>query len=453
MESTMVSQLDKKSDDTLRILPTLKSLRHPSISRYLTISLVINISIVSIIITASILTFYITKEDAALKIRADRYIADLVEILKNPIWEVNKETINRIAERYTQNQIVSKLKIYDVPYETIYFEQDKEYDDNDQIHRLKGIEHEGLIIGKVEISFTRKIYKTNIKHFLIASLLIELVIITFLFFMTGILLRKRLKKPFKHIEKIVSSYSKGEYDIPESKKETQVLEFVPFLKVLNEMKEKINAQMEELRIAEENYRSIFENATEGIFRISDQGRFITANDALSEILGYNSPDEVIQQISSVRKQFFPEETDYDVFTKKLFAKGFFTGFETKVMQKNKNVINVSLNVHVVRDKEEKLQYYEGTLNDITERKQIEDKLEEYRNHLEELVIKRTDKLHAVNIVGQRLNSDIHISETKIVELIYNQAILLMDTQTMYIALFDKETRLPLRLVFLDSNEG
>src|SRR6266852_3813139 len=62
--------------------------------------------------------------------------------------------------------------------------------------------------------------------------------------------------------------------------------------------------------AEESYRSIFENAVEGIFQSTPEGRFITVNPAMARILGYDSPEEVVQHVYDISNQvlFYPEES-------------------------------------------------------------------------------------------------------------------------------------------------
>ena len=61
---------------------------------------------------------------------------------------------------------------------------------------------------------------------------------------------------------------------------------------------------EKLRIAEENYRSIFENALEGIFQSSPQGYYISVNPALAKMYGYNSPGEMIASITDIGQQIY-----------------------------------------------------------------------------------------------------------------------------------------------------
>src|SRR5437764_14091727 len=65
----------------------------------------------------------------------------------------------------------------------------------------------------------------------------------------------------------------------------------------------------QLRTAEANYRSIFDNAAEGIFQSTADKRFITANPSLARILGYSSPEEVIAAFSEAGKQLYVRPED------------------------------------------------------------------------------------------------------------------------------------------------
>src|SRR5215813_154376 len=64
----------------------------------------------------------------------------------------------------------------------------------------------------------------------------------------------------------------------------------------------------ELRQAEAKYRSIFENAVEGIFQTSSDGRYLSANPALARIYGYDSPDELMAGIHDINRQLYVEPT-------------------------------------------------------------------------------------------------------------------------------------------------
>src|SRR5919202_1427263 len=60
-----------------------------------------------------------------------------------------------------------------------------------------------------------------------------------------------------------------------------------------------NAQLQK---AEQKYRSIFENSLEGIFQTTLDGHYISANSALAQIYGYDSPEELIATLSNIQHQ-------------------------------------------------------------------------------------------------------------------------------------------------------
>ncbi|MEO1070154.1 MAG: PAS domain S-box protein [Cyanobacteria bacterium J06638_6] len=138
-----------------------------------------------------------------------------------------------------------------------------------------------------------------------------------------------------------------------------------------------------LRIAEENYRSIYENALEGIFQSSVEGKFISVNPAMAEIHGYSSPQEMMASIHNIRTQVYVDPKDEEIFAAQLQDHGEVVGFEYRIYRQDGSIIWVRENSRAVIDDTGTLLYYEGILQDITERKRIEAEL---RRQLEELQI-------------------------------------------------------------------
>ena len=141
-----------------------------------------------------------------------------------------------------------------------------------------------------------------------------------------------------------------------------------------------------LRKTEEKYRSIFEDAIEGIFQTSVEGRFINANPSLARIHGYDSPQDLIQSITDISKQLYVNPEDRVRLIETLDRRGSVTNFETQMHSKDGGIHWISMNIRQVRDTENHLRYYEGTMLDITERKQTEARLQEseerYRTAIE-----------------------------------------------------------------------
>jgi PAS domain S-box-containing protein len=123
-----------------------------------------------------------------------------------------------------------------------------------------------------------------------------------------------------------------------------------------------------LQNAEQKYRSIFENAVEGVFQTTPDGRFTVANPAMAKILGFSSPEELISNRIDIKSQHYVQPERRAQFQRLIDAHGKVEGFEIEVYRKDGSTIWTSENVRVVRDENGKPLYYEGTFEDITERK-------------------------------------------------------------------------------------
>jgi diguanylate cyclase (GGDEF)-like protein/PAS domain S-box-containing protein len=131
---------------------------------------------------------------------------------------------------------------------------------------------------------------------------------------------------------------------------------------------------EERRRAEEKYRSIFENAIEGIFQTTSDGRLVTANPALARTLGYESAEEMVGTVSDVRYQIFAYPDRYAELVALLRERGTVSGFEVRARRKDRSEIWASVNVRALRDADGGPPGFEGTVEDITERRRAEEEL-------------------------------------------------------------------------------
>jgi PAS domain S-box-containing protein len=149
-------------------------------------------------------------------------------------------------------------------------------------------------------------------------------------------------------------------------------------RALREVQEhrQIQQAVADLRQAEEKYRTIFEHASEGIFQTSPEGRFLTANPAMARILGYGSPEELIAERTDIGRQGYADPQRREEFKRLLAEHGSVRGFEYELLRKDGSRRWVCENARAVRDAAGQLVCYEGTLQDITERRQAEQALRE-----------------------------------------------------------------------------
>ncbi|MFE1745426.1 PAS domain-containing protein [Coleofasciculus sp. H7-2] len=133
---------------------------------------------------------------------------------------------------------------------------------------------------------------------------------------------------------------------------------------------------EALQQAEAKYRSIFENAIEGIFQTTPDGQYISANPALARIYGYESPTELMARLTDIKQQLYVDPNRRAEFKRLLQEHDVVSEFESAVSRQDSSIIWISENARAVRDCEGKLLYYEGTVEDITERKRAKEQLRE-----------------------------------------------------------------------------
>jgi PAS domain S-box-containing protein len=130
--------------------------------------------------------------------------------------------------------------------------------------------------------------------------------------------------------------------------------------------------LEQARQAEQKYRSIFENSIEGISQTTLEGRFLNANPAQARIMGYASPEELIASMTDIQHELYVDPERRDELKRLLEEQGVARDFEFQLRRKDGHLAWVSLNAHLVRSGQRP--YIEGTLQDITERRQLEAQL-------------------------------------------------------------------------------
>jgi len=175
----------------------------------------------------------------------------------------------------------------------------------------------------------------------------------------------------------------------------------------------LNKQYErDLKQAEQRYRSIFENAVEGIFQTSPDGRYLSANPALAKIYGFDSPESLMESLNDIEHQLYVKSTSRQDFKELMLQDGRVTNFESEIYRADGSVIWISENARAVRGEDGKLLYYEGTVEDITERKNYSELIEYQATHddlcgLPNRVLLK-DRLHQAISHAERTNTQVAV---------------------------------------------
>jgi adenylate cyclase len=143
---------------------------------------------------------------------------------------------------------------------------------------------------------------------------------------------------------------------------------------------------EALRIAEERYHSIVENAIDGIFQSTPAGRYLSVNPALAKMYGYASPQELMESVHNIALQVYVDPNRRQEFIAEIEANHAVSGFESRIYRKDGSTIWISETARGVRDSTGKLLYCEGIVSDITERVLVQEALKYQQKRTEELLL-------------------------------------------------------------------
>jgi len=123
-----------------------------------------------------------------------------------------------------------------------------------------------------------------------------------------------------------------------------------------------------------DYRGIFDHLVEGVFRTTEAGRYLLANVALARIYGYDSPADLMASIQDIGGRLYVEPGRREEFVHLMRESDTLSNFESKIYRKDGEVIWIAENCRAVRDAQGRLLHYEGTVEDVTERKHAEEQI-------------------------------------------------------------------------------
>ncbi|HEX9464270.1 MAG TPA: response regulator [Alphaproteobacteria bacterium] len=133
---------------------------------------------------------------------------------------------------------------------------------------------------------------------------------------------------------------------------------------------------EQLQATERDFRGIFENAVEGIFQSSPDGRYLRANPALARIYGYETPDQLMAELSDIGNMLYVDPRRREAFVAHMVEHGVVRGFESEIRRRDGSLIWISESARAIRDGLGGIAHYEGSVEDVTVRRRAEQVLRE-----------------------------------------------------------------------------
>ncbi|HKC36003.1 MAG TPA: PAS domain S-box protein, partial [Chitinophagaceae bacterium] len=166
-----------------------------------------------------------------------------------------------------------------------------------------------------------------------------------------------------------------------------------------DISERKKAEAELVRV-QKQFQQIFDNTADGIYQSTVDGKFIMANPSMAKIFGYNSPVEFISSVTDIGIQLYADPADRQRMSELLVCHDHVENFEAPLLRKNADIIWVSESTRAVRNEKGAIQYFEGTLKDITERKKAENELAQVQKKFQAIFDNTADGIYQSTIDGK-----------------------------------------------------
>lgn len=149
------------------------------------------------------------------------------------------------------------------------------------------------------------------------------------------------------------------------------------------VQEHLQTQLQDSQNSATRYRQIFENAIEGIFQTTLEGRHLVANPALAHIFGYDSPEDLMHNVSDIGSQIYADSERRAEFVQRMLTEGQVVDFEHQVYRKDGKLIWVSLNARTIYNDQGEPLYFEEFVTDITAAHQLKERQRQSEEALRE----------------------------------------------------------------------
>jgi PAS domain S-box-containing protein len=205
---------------------------------------------------------------------------------------------------------------------------------------------------------------------------------------------RRTVRPLKAIATAIRSLAVGEKDtsIPATDVDNEIGDIARAAEVFRRTLVDADAAREaavralaEQRLAEESYRKLFEGSVDGIYVTTPDGRLINANPALARMMGYDTPEDLIDGVNDVAQSVYVDPNVRAEYKARMERDGMIREFEYQVRQREGARLWLSDSATAARDESGEIVRYEGTVRDITDQKRAEDAVAEGRRLLQEVI--------------------------------------------------------------------
>jgi PAS domain S-box-containing protein len=306
-----------------------------------------------------------------LQSQANQLIAVLAKSYENSMWNLEYNVIKHISETLILDRTIGYLEVREIDGNILFLWKNPENDQDNLIYRQANIVHNGNVLGIIRLGLNDVVQEQTISMILYTGGTISLILMLAHFLIGGVLITRFLKKQFQVLHTVSQRYEIGDYS-------TDVIvpyrEFLPLMKALSSMGATITRQMTELRNSSQQLRAIITNAPIGIYRATfSTGQIVEANPTFAHMFGFSSREELLEHGMNMNDVYtMPESRQFLLNAVQHRPEGVMV--EEALRRFNGEIFPAVLRVALQIDENGLPAFLDGTIEDISERKHMEDSL-------------------------------------------------------------------------------
>lgn len=363
--------------------------------------LMLGIAGVATALVAAVGLVWTTQLERELSFELEQRVERMVTLVKRnlavPIWNVDAGSVENLLDAVMADPEVHAIEVRSegfsekpilrqrmgVPVEPLRSEFDVVYSANAYAAQKP--------LARVNLTFNREQAQEQLRQtrrFVAALLLGVLVTVVMSCYF---LVKRFVKQPVQRLGALAQRVADG--DLGAQAEVGKRDEIGLLTEQFNAMSLSLLASSQELKRSEERYRSLYENAPAGIFQSDDRGRLLSLNQALARMLGFASPAQALEAGTRLRELAVLDPAEYKAMARALMRDQRLQQVQLRIALPEGRQLWVELTAHRVAEPEEGGgPRIEGMISNITQRRLAEQELTHHRDHLEELVAKRTQAL-------------------------------------------------------------
>lgn len=367
-------------------------------ARDITFFIVVAVILISVLSLAANLFFAARDNERHFEQKSAEYLSFLKEGLEIPLWNFELPTVAKLGEMMMANDIVASLIIKD-SNGAVTFEGRKK-SETVSVKKTANIQYRDVMVGSVELGLSKRLYREQQKSIFLVGLLTIIIVILFVFWLVTYSASRYLKQPLDEFAARIEAIADGryQYEVPAvshielegimerfNQMAARIAEREASLVTSNralrlEIRERKKAEAL-LRESEQRYRTLNDNIPVGVFRSKYNGEIVSSNPALLRIL--NIPETLDGHVINANDFNISPEDRRRLF-QEMARSGQVKGFECKLQGFNQETIWVSITARGIEADDHRIQYIDGIIEDISERKRSEEERDKLQNQLIQL---------------------------------------------------------------------